>query len=96
MRDCGINLLTQQRGCLNYRAVNRLSAIKLTNSRIEQRDYVVHPFAWPCRSDRRHSLRLFEVRLHKLLHTQPAAAPLDVTGRSLNSKYRLVLMFQDC
>jgi hypothetical protein len=47
LRDFGINLLPQQRGCFKYRSVNRLFVIKLTNSRIEQRDYVVHPFAWP-------------------------------------------------
>jgi hypothetical protein len=44
LRNFGINLLPQQRGCFKYRAVNRLFAIKLTNSRIEQCDYVVHPF----------------------------------------------------
>jgi hypothetical protein len=45
-RDFGIDLLTQQRGCSKYRAVYCLLAIKLTSSRIEQRDYVVHPFVW--------------------------------------------------
>lgn len=43
-REFGINLLPQERGCPNDRTVNRLFAIKLTNRRIEQRDYVVHPF----------------------------------------------------
>jgi hypothetical protein len=48
LRDFGINLLPQQRGCFKYRSVNRLFVINLTNGRIEQRDYVVHPFARPC------------------------------------------------
>jgi hypothetical protein len=30
--------------------MNRLFVIQLTDSRIEQRDYVVHPFARPCRT----------------------------------------------
>jgi hypothetical protein len=58
LRGFGINLLPQQRGGLKYRAVNRLFVIQLTDSRIEQRDYVVHPFAWPCRTYLRDSLRL--------------------------------------
>jgi hypothetical protein len=94
--DFGINLPSQQGGCFQYRVVNRLFAIKLTNSRIEQRDYVVHPFARPCRTYLRDSLCLSEVSAHKLLHTPPAAASVDVTGTSLNSTYRLVFMFQDC
>jgi hypothetical protein len=65
LRDLGINLLPHQPGGFKDRAVSRLFAVKLTNSRIEQRDYVVHPFSWPCRGDLRHSLRLSEVSLHK-------------------------------
>jgi hypothetical protein len=45
-RDFGMDLLTQQRGCSKYRAVYCLFVVKLTSSRIEQRDYVVHPFGW--------------------------------------------------
>jgi hypothetical protein len=45
LRDFRINLLPQQRGCSKYRAVNRLSVIKLTGGHIEQRDYMVYPFA---------------------------------------------------
>jgi hypothetical protein len=96
LRDFGINLLPQQRGGFKYSAVNRLSVIKLTSGGIEQRDYAVHPFAWPCRSDPRHSLCLPEVSVHNLLHTPPAAASVDVTGTSLNKTYRQVFMFQDC
>ena len=96
LRDFGINLLPQQRGGFKYRAVNRLFVMQLTHSRIEQCDDVVHPFAWRRRTYLRDSLRLSEVRLHNLLHTPLAAAPLDVTGTSLNSTDRLVLMFQDC
>jgi hypothetical protein len=72
-RGFGIDLLAQQRGCLNYRAVNCLLVIYLTHSRIEQRDYVVHPFAWPCRTYLRDSLCLSEVSAHNLLQTSPAA-----------------------
>jgi hypothetical protein len=78
VRGFGINLLPQQRGGFKYRAVNRLFVIQLTDSRIEQRDYVVHPFAWPCRTYLRDSQRLSEVHLHNSLHTPPAARPLDV------------------
>jgi hypothetical protein len=96
LRDFGINLLPQQRGGFKYRAVNRLFVIQLTDSRIEQRDDVVHPFAWLYRANLRGSLRISEVRIHNLLHTPPATAPLDVTGTSLNSTYRVVVMFQNC
>jgi hypothetical protein len=78
LRDFGINLLPHQPGGFKYRAVSRLFAIKLTNSRIEQRDYVVHPLAWPCRGDLRDSLRLSEVSLHKPTpHISPG---VDVLG----------------
>jgi hypothetical protein len=30
--------------------MNRLFVIQLTDSCIEQRDDVVHPFTWPCRA----------------------------------------------
>jgi hypothetical protein len=57
-RDFGINLLAQQRGGSKYRAMNRLFVIQLTDSGIEQRDYLVHPFAWPCQTYLRDRLRL--------------------------------------
>jgi hypothetical protein len=44
-RDFEINLLAQQRGSFEYRAMNRLFMIQLTDSRIEHRDYLANPFA---------------------------------------------------
>jgi hypothetical protein len=54
-RDFGTNLLAQQRGGFKYRAMNRLFVIQLTDSRVEQRDYVVHPLMRLCRTDLRTS-----------------------------------------
>jgi hypothetical protein len=64
LRDFGINLLPQQRGGFKYRAVNRLFVIQLTDSRIEQRDDVVHPFMRLCRTDLRTSGGLVNVHIH--------------------------------
>ena len=38
-----INLPSQQRGCLEYRAVRGLFLMKVTNGRIQQCNYVEHP-----------------------------------------------------
>jgi hypothetical protein len=38
-----IKLSSQQRGCLEYRAVRRLFLVKVTNGRIQQCYYIVHP-----------------------------------------------------
>jgi hypothetical protein len=44
LRRLRILLPPQQRECFEYRAVCRLFVTKLPDSRIEQRDQVVHPF----------------------------------------------------
>jgi hypothetical protein len=85
LREFGISLPPQQRGCFKYRAVNRLFAIKLTNSRIEQRDYVLHPFAWRRRTYARDSLCLSNISIHNLLHPLPAAAAFEPTDTPLNT-----------
>jgi hypothetical protein len=84
--DFGINLLTQQRGCFKYRAVNRLFVMKLTSSRIEQRDYVVHPFARSRRTWIRYRQRLFEVTIH--YRSLPLHSTSDPTAVDLGSHGR--------
>ena len=45
------NLPSQQRGCLDYRAVRRLSLAKVSNGRIQQGYHMVHPVARPALAD---------------------------------------------
>jgi hypothetical protein len=63
LRDFGINLLPQQRGGLNYRVVNCLFAIKLTNSRTASSSAITcyTPFMRLCRTDLRTSGALANV-----------------------------------
>jgi hypothetical protein len=96
LRDFGINLPPQQRSCFQYRAMNRLFVIKLASSRIEQRDYVVHPFAWPYRAYLRDGLCRPEVSAHSPLQIPSATASADVTGTSLNSTKRLAFDLLSC
>src|SRR5258708_38316333 len=59
-----INLPSQQRGCLEYRAVRRLFLVKVTNGRIQQCYYVVHPVARSALTDLRTGLRFADLSLH--------------------------------
>ena len=52
-REFRIDLLTQQRGCFEYRAVSYLFVIKLTSSRIEKRDNAAPPGGLETRAQRR-------------------------------------------
>jgi len=65
--DFGINLLAHQRDGFEYRRMNRMFVMQLTDSGIKQPNYVVHPFAWPCRSYVRDRLHLSGARIHNLL-----------------------------
>jgi hypothetical protein len=44
-----INLPSQYRGCLEYRAVRRVFLVKVTDGHIKQRYYIVHPVSLHCR-----------------------------------------------
>jgi hypothetical protein len=59
-----INLPSQQRGCLEYRAVRRLLLVKVTNGRIQQCNYMVHPVARSAPIGLRTDLRFAELSLH--------------------------------
>jgi signal transduction histidine kinase/ligand-binding sensor domain-containing protein len=59
-----INLPSQQRGCFEYGAVRRLFLVKVSNGRIQQRDYIVHPVARSALTDLRTGLRFAGLRLH--------------------------------
>jgi hypothetical protein len=64
LREFGIDPHTQQRDCFEYRAASCLLLIELTCSRIEERDYAVHPFARLCRTNPRIAWRLANVHIH--------------------------------
>jgi hypothetical protein len=63
-----INLPPQQQGSLDYRAVRRLSLVKVYNGRIEQCYYMMHPAARSALTDLLTGLgyrrRLSEVTIH--------------------------------
>ena len=59
-----INLPSQQRGSFQYRAVRRLFLMKVTDSRIQQCDYMVHPVARSALTRRRNDLRFADMSLH--------------------------------
>ena len=59
-----INLPSQQRGCLEYRAVRRLFLVKVTNGCIQQCYYVVHPVARSALTGLRTDLRFADLSLH--------------------------------
>src|SRR5882762_1385015 len=59
-----INLPSQQRGCLEYRAMRRLFLAKVTDGRIQQCYYVVHPVARSALTDLRTVLRFADLSLH--------------------------------
>jgi hypothetical protein len=63
-REFGINLRTQQRGCFEYRAVSCLFVIKLTSSRIEERDNAAHPFVRLWLTNPRIARRLANIHIH--------------------------------
>jgi hypothetical protein len=59
-----INLPSQQRGCLEYRAVRRLFLVEVTNGRIQQCYYIVHPVARSALTGLRTDLRFADLSLH--------------------------------
>jgi hypothetical protein len=59
-----INLPSQYRGCLEYRAVRRVFLVKVTNGRIQQRYYSVHPVTRSALTDLRTGLRFADLSLH--------------------------------
>src|ERR1700733_1388252 len=59
-----INLPSQQRGCLEYRAVRRLFLVKVTNGRIQQCYYMAHPVARSALTGLRTDLRFADLSLH--------------------------------
>jgi len=59
-----INLPSQHRGCLEYRAMRRVFPVKVTNGRIQQRYYIVHPIARSALTDLRTDLRFADLRWH--------------------------------
>ena len=59
-----INLPSQQRGCLEYRAVRQLFPMKMTNGRIQQCYYIEHPAARSALTDLRTGLRFPDLSLH--------------------------------
>jgi len=59
-----INLAPQQRGCLEYRAVRRLFLVKVTNGRIQQCYYIVHPVTRSALTDLLTSWRFADLSLH--------------------------------
>jgi hypothetical protein len=64
LRNLWVNLLAQQRGCFENRSVDFLLVIKLTNSRIKQRDHMAQPLMRPCRTDLQTSGGLANVHIH--------------------------------
>ena len=60
-----INLPSQQRRCLEYRAVRRLFPVKVTNGRIQQCYYMVHPVARSALTDLLTGLRFADLSLHR-------------------------------
>jgi signal transduction histidine kinase/streptogramin lyase len=59
-----INLPSQQRGCLEYRAVRRLFLMKVTDGCIQERYYIVHPVTRSALTDIRIELRFAHLSLH--------------------------------
>jgi hypothetical protein len=59
-----VHLPAQQRGRFNYRAVRRLFVVKLTNGRIQQGYYMVHPVPRSPLTERQSDLPLADFRLH--------------------------------
>jgi hypothetical protein len=59
-----INLPSQKRGGLQYRAVRRLFLVKMTNGRIQQCYYIEHPVTRSALTDLRTGLRFAELSLH--------------------------------
>jgi len=59
-----INLPSQQRGCLEYCAVRRLFLVKVTNGRIQQCYYTVHPVTRSALTDLRTGLSFADLSLH--------------------------------
>ncbi len=59
-----INPPSQQRGCLEYRAVRRVFLVKVTNGRIQQRYYIVHPVTRSALTDLLTGLRFADLSLH--------------------------------
>jgi len=59
-----INPPSQQRGCLEYRAVRRVFLVKVTNGRIQQRYYIVHPVAGSALTDFLTDFRFADLSLH--------------------------------
>jgi hypothetical protein len=63
-RGLRVHLPAQQRGCFNYRAVRRLFVVKLSNGRIQQGYYMVHPVPRSPLTDLQTDLPLADFSLH--------------------------------